>query len=94
MKLRAALDPEPAALAVLRATQSARRPTEVWGDGAEAVAELLRSEGHSLRDIRDTGSAGEGSVVSPVTDRALAALLRRVGTRAAPLRPTPVESSP
>lgn len=91
MKLRAALDPEPAALAVLGATRGARRPVQVWGDGAESVAEALRSAGHSPRDIRDAGSDAEGSLVSPVTDRALGALLRRVGVRAASLRPTPVQ---
>ena len=93
MKLRAALDPEPAALAVFRATQSGRRPIQVWGDGAEDVAEALRSAGHPPGEVRDTGPDVAGSVVSPVTDRALAALLRRVGERPAPLRPAPVENS-
>ena len=94
MKLRAALDPEPATMAVLGATGGERRAIQVWGDGAERVAEALRSAGHSVRDIHDIRPAGEGAAVSPVTDRALAALLRRAGERPAPLRSTPVQSSP
>lgn len=90
MRLRAALDPEPAVLAVLRAGESGRRPVQVWGDGAEAVAEALRSAGHSVGDVRGVGRESESFRVSPVTDRALAALLRRVGERPAPLRPAPV----
>ena len=75
MKLRAALDPAPPALVVRRATESGRRPIAVWGDGATAVADVLRSSGHSLVEVRD---AGEAAKLSPVADDALAALLRRI----------------
>ena len=93
MKLRAALDPEPPALAVRRATQSGRHPVVVWGDGATVAADVLRSAGHTLAEVRDAGEGPESSAVSPVTEGALAALLRRVGERPAPLRSTPVATT-
>lgn len=94
MKLRAALDPEPPVLAARSAREKGRHPIAVWGDGAVAVVEALRSTGCSLGEIRETGE-GEGagrSAVSPVTAQALAALLRRVGVRPAPLLPAPAET--
>lgn len=93
MKLRAALDPEPPALAVRQATEGGRHPVAVWGDGATATADLLRSEGQTLAETRDPRESRERNGVSPVTDRALAALLRRVGERPAPLRPAPVDTT-
>ena len=91
MKLRAALDPEPPVLAARSAAEAGKPPIAVWGDGAAAAAEALRSTGCRVRDIRGTGEDGGRSAVSPVTDQALAALLRRVGVRPAPLLPAPVE---
>ena len=93
MKLRAALDPEPPALAVRRATQSGRHPVVVWGDGATVAADVLRSAGHTVAEVRDTGEGPESSAVSPVTEGALAALLRRVGEKPSPLRSTPVATT-
>jgi hypothetical protein len=90
MKLRAALDPEPPALAIRRATESARHAVAVWGDGAAAVADTVRAAGLTLSEARDTGEDRDVTTVSPVADRALAALLRRVGEKAAPLAPAPV----
>ena len=89
MKLRAPLDPDPPALAVRRATESARHSVGVWGDGAAKVADAVRSAGLTLAETRDTGKDGDATAVSPVTDRALAALLRRVGEKPAPLAPAP-----
>ncbi len=90
MKLRAALDPEPPALAVRRATEGRKRPVAIWGEGASAAAEVLGSAGHALIEVRDAGEEGVSSAVCPVTDQALAALLRRVGDRPAPLESAPV----
>jgi len=93
MKLRAALDPDPPALAIRRATESARHGVSILGDGAAAVADLARSMGLAAVESRDAEEDAGTPAVSPVTDGALAALLRRVGGRPAPLRPTPVAIS-
>ncbi len=91
MKLRAALDPDPPALAIRRAIEGGRYAVSILGDGAAAVADLARPMGLTLVDARDAEEDGGTPAVSPVTDRALAALLRRVGERPAPLEPAPVE---
>lgn len=93
MKLRAALDPDPPALAIRRATESGRHAVSILGDGAAAVADLVRSMGLAPVEARDTVDDGETPAVSPVTDGALAALLRRAGERPAPLHPAPVAIS-
>ena len=91
MKLRAALDPEgPPALAIRRATENGRHAVSILGDGAAAVADLARSMELAVVEARDAGEDGEPPTVSPVTDGALAALLRRAGERPAPLNPAPV----
>lgn len=93
MKLRAALDPDPPALAVRRATESGRHAVSILGDGAAAVADLVRSMGLALAEARDAEEDAGPPGVSPVTAGALAALLRRVGQRPAPLKPAPVATS-
>ena len=93
MKLRAALDPDPPALAVRRAAESGRHAVSILGDGAAAVADLVRPMGLATVATRDAGEDGGSPGVSPVTDGALAALLRRVGERPAPLKPTPAAAS-
>ncbi|MXZ59898.1 MAG: hypothetical protein F4228_04295 [Acidobacteria bacterium] len=93
MKLRAALDPDPPALAIRRATESGRHGVSILGDGAAAVAEVARSMASATVEARDAQEDGGTPAVSPVTDGALAALLRRVGERPAPLKPTPVAVS-
>lgn len=90
MKLRAALDPDPPALAIRRATESGRHAVSILGDGAAAVAELVRPTGLTVAEARDAEENGGPPAVSPVTDGALAALLRRAGERPAPLDPAPV----
>ena len=92
MKLRAALDPDPPALAIRRATESGRHGVSILGDGAAAVAGLARSMGLAA-ESRDADEDQGTPAVSPVTDGALAALLRRVGERPAPLEPVPVAIS-
>ena len=94
MRLRAPLDPEPAVLAVARAAGTASCPLEVWGDGAEAVAEGLDAAGFPVEPGPNSGvENGSGSPPVPtVVDRALAALLRRVGECPEPLRAQPVET--
>ena len=94
MKLRAALDEGPPALAIRRATESGRHGVSILGDGAAPVADLVRSMGLTLVETRDAEEdAASPGGVSPVTDGALSALLRRVGGRPAPLKPTPVAIS-
>ena len=93
MKLRAALDPEPPALAIRQAAGSGRHSVEILGDGAVAVAGLVRPLGLTLTGARETREGAESSGLSCVTDGALAALLRRVGERPAPLHPTPLAVS-
>ena len=93
MKLRAALDPDPPVLAVRRATESGRHAVSILGDGAAAVADRVRPTGLTLVEARDAGDDGNTPAVSPVTDRALAALLRRAGERPAALDPAPVAIS-
>ena len=93
MKLRAALDPDPPALAVRRATEGGSHAVSILGDGAAAVADLVRSAGPPPVEARDAKEGGGTPAVSPVTDGALAALLRRAGERPAPLHPTPVAVS-
>lgn len=93
MKLRAALDEGPPALAIRRATERGRHGVSILGDGAAAVADLARSMGLATVEARDAEQDGGTPAVSPVTDGALAALLRRVGERPAPLKPTPVAIS-
>ena len=93
MKLRAALDPEPPALAIRQAAENGRHAVEILGDGAAAVADLVRPLGLTLVGARDPQGGAESSGMSPVTDGALSALLRRVGERPAPLNPTPVAVS-
>ncbi len=90
MKLRAALDPDPPALAVRRASEDGRYAVSILGDGAAAVADLVRPMGLTLAEARDAQEDGGTPAVSPVTDAALAALLRRAGERPAPLDPAPV----
>lgn len=89
MKLRAALDPDPPALAIRRAAENGKHSVEVLGEGAAAVADLVRPLGFTLVEARDVEEGAE-SAMSPVTDGALAALLRRVGEKPAPLAPAPV----
>ena len=93
MKLRAALDPDPPALAVRRATESGRHAVSILGDGAAAVGDQVRSLGMAVGQARDAVDGGETPGVSPVTDGALAALLRRAGERPAPLDPAPVATN-
>ena len=94
MKLRAVLDPEPPLLAVRRLGETGALRVAVWGDGADAAAEALRSAGLPADEVFAT-EAGEGRpAVSPVTDRALAALLRRIGARVTELAPVPVAVRP
>lgn len=99
LKLRAALDPEPPALAVRRlaaAAASGERPAiSVCGEGAEEMAALLRGADLAPATVRETvpeAGGGDSSEpgVSPVWADALGALLRRLGRRPAPLaaRPT------
>lgn len=90
MKLRASLDPDPPALAIRQAVENGRHSVEILGDGAAAVADLVRPAGLTLVGTRDADQGAEPSVISPVTEGALAALLRRVGERPAPLHPTPL----
>lgn len=91
MKLRAALDPDPPALAIRRATEGGGHAVSILGDGAAAVADLVRPMGLTPVEARGAEEDGAAPAVSPVTDEALAALLRRVGERPAPLEPAPVE---
>ena len=93
MKLRAALDPDPPTLAIRRATESGRHAVSILGDGAAEVADLVRPMGLTPLEARDAEEDGKTPLVSPVTDGALAALLRRAGERPAPLAPTPVAVS-
>lgn len=93
MKLRAALDPDPPALAVRRAAENRRHAVSILGDGAAAVADPVRSMGLPLAEARDAVEDAETPGVSPVADAALAALLRRAGERPAPLNPIPVSTS-
>ena len=93
MKLRAALDPDPPVLAIRRATEGGRHAVSILGDGAAAVADLVRSMELVVVEARDAGDGGEPPAVSPVTDGALAALLRRAGERPAQLDPAPVAVS-
>jgi len=69
-KLRGALDPVPVARAV---SQSAPAAIQVWGEGASALAEVLRKEGRTVSEARETAS-GEPPLIA---GRALEALLRR-----------------
>ena len=94
MKLRASLDPAPPALAIRRATESGRYSFVVWGEGAAAVADAVRSARLTLVETRDAGNGGPSPAVSPVTDEALAALLRRVKEKPAPLDATPLAGVP
>lgn len=87
MRLRARLDPEPPVLAVRRLAADRGRRAAVWGDGAEAVSTALGRDGIEVEAPRVRRAA---SAVSPVVDAALAALLRRVGARPAPLAAAPV----
>jgi len=93
MKLRAALDPDPPALAIRRAAEHGRPSVEILGDGAVAVADLVRPLGLTLTGARDAQESAGSPAMSPVTEGALAALLRRVGERPAPLHPTPLAVS-
>lgn len=90
MKLRAALDPDPPTLAIRRAAENGRHSVEILGDGAAPVADLVRAMGLTLTEARDVREGAASSAMSPVTDRALAALLRRVGEKPAALAPAPV----
>ncbi len=98
MRLRARLDPKPPVLAVRRlGADGARRPVAVWGEGAEAVGEVLRSSAFEVAQVRPVADGAglsspvaDGAGLSPVTDAALTALLRRVGARPAPLAAAPV----
>ncbi len=94
MKLRARLDPDPPVLAARRLAEAGTPGIQVWGDGAIEVAEALRSAGHPPREVRETGEGEDRASVSPVTGRALAALLRRIGARPAPLSATPARAAP
>lgn len=89
LKLRAALDPEPPALAARRLAAAAvagERPTiSVCGEGAEETAALLRRADLPPDSVRDAagGASASGSAAapSPVWADALGALLRRLGGR-------------
>lgn len=93
LKLRAALDPEPAAAAVRRLSENARaEAVSVRGEGAAEVLALLGLPGGSpaaeaepdTRPRPPGAAAGEsvpGPAPPPVWEDALAALLRRVGAR-------------
>ena len=93
MKLRAALDPDPPALAVRRLAESGSFEAQVWGDGAVRAAQALRAAGCPPDEVRDTGDGESRASVSPVTGSALGALLRRVGARPAPLLATPTAAA-
>ena len=95
MRLRARLDPEPPVLAARRLAADGVRPaTAVWGHGAEAVSDALRSSGLEVADVKPgPGESDPGVALSPVVEAALAALLRRLGARPAPLAAAPVASA-
>ncbi len=100
LKLRAALDPEPPALAARRlaaAAVSGGRPTiSVCGEGAEEAAALLRAADLPPESVRaaSENSSSEARPLSPVWADALGALLRRLGGRPAPLAAEPVAAEP
>lgn len=90
MKLRAALDEGPPALAVRRATEHRSHAVSILGDGAAAVADCVRPLGLPLVESRGAAASGGTPGMSPVTEGALVALLRRAGARPAPLAADPV----
>lgn len=100
LKLRAALDPEPPALAARRlaaAAASGERPRiSVRGEGAEETAALLRAADLPPESVRaaSENSTSEARPLSPVWADALGALLRRLGGRPAPLAAEPVAAEP
>lgn len=94
MRLRARLDPEPPVLAVRRLAADARLAVMVWGAGAGGVSEGLRSRGLELAQVKPAAAESGGeAALSPVVDAALAALLRRLGARPAPLVAAPAAPS-
>lgn len=95
LKLRAALDPEPPALAARRlaaAAAAGERPRVfVCGEGAEETAALLRRADLPPESVRGAAgnSASGAAALSPVWTDALGALLRRLGAPPARLAPEP-----
>ncbi len=79
-KLRGALDPLPVARAVSQSAPAAIPASiQVWGEGASALAEVLREEGRTVSEARET-APGEPPLIA---GKGLEALLRRARFRPA-----------